>query len=226
MSRIFVSEVALILTHIRKRIKYIFIKRDKEKSISTYEKKNIGQPILKSGMENLNRYHCIDIESTHHHFGREPLKDEPGGKMNTGRYGVQTSCERTDSDATSGIGLEVTPNSTCSASTSVSSDSDKLSGKYSSYQKKDLMQQSVESGYETSRLVRCSSIYDNFNFDESDVFIKEETGEENEESEDSDEDMSSDFQEKLHIEDETEISTLENDILGMNINNIYFLTQN
>ena len=81
------------------------------------------------------------------------------------------------------------------------------------------MQQSVESGYETSRLVRCSSIYDNFNFDESDVFIKEET-EENE-----DDDVSSDFQEKLHIEDETEISTLENDILGMNINNVYFLTQ-
>ena len=170
-------------------------------------------------MENLNRYHCIDIESTHHNFGREPLKDEPGGK-NTVRYGLgQGSCDRTDSDATSGIGLEVTPNSTCSASTSVSSDSDKLSGKYSSYQKKDLMQQSVESGYETSRLVRCSSIYDNFNFDESDVFIKEET-EENE-----DDDVSSDFQEKLHIEDETEISTLENDILGMNINNVYFLTQ-
>ena len=212
MSRIF---LALILTHIRKRIKYIFIKREsKEKTISTYEKKNIGQPILKSGMENLNRYHCIDIES-HQSFGREPLKDEPGGTG--GRYGGQTACERTDSDATSGIGLEVTPNSTCSASTSVSSDSDKLSGKYSSYQKKDLMQQSVESGYETSRLVRCSSIYDNFNFDESDVFIKEEN--EGEDLEDSEEDMS-DFQEKLHIEDETEISTLENDILGMNINNV------
>ena len=85
------------------------------------------------------------------------------------------------------------------------------------------MQQSVESGYETSRLVRCSSIYDNFNFDESDVFIKEETEENDEDDED---DVSSDFQEKLHIEDETEISTLENDILGMNIKCVYFLTQN
>ena len=94
------------------------------------------------------------------------------------------------------------------------------------------MQQSVESGYETSRLVRCSSIYDNFNFDESDVFIKEEVNEEGDDSEEDDvtSDVSGsssvDFQERLHIEDETEISTLENDILGMNINNVYFLTQN
>ena len=55
------------------------------------------------------------------------------------------------------------------------------------------MQHSVESGYETSRLARCCSIYDNFNYDEMDVFhpLTEEE------------------------KDESEINNLENDILGL-----------
>ena len=121
-------------------------------------------------MDNLSRYNCIDILQEKKHINK-------------------CVSDRTDSDATSGIGLEITPNS----NSSISSDSDKYSGTFNA----DQMQQSVESGYETSRLARCCSIYDNFNYDESDVFeaLPEE--------------------ETLPPDEESDIENLENDILGM-----------
>jgi len=130
-------------------------------------------------MDNLSRYNCVDIQR------RNSLENKL----------TISKCinDRTDSDATSGIGLEITqsnPNSNCS----ISSESDKYSESFNP----DQMQQSVESGYETSRLARCCSIYDNFNYDESDVFdpLPEEANQTRE------------------TDDNSDIENIENDILG------------
>ena len=73
-----------------------------------------------SGMENLQRYNCVPIDPIHDRSkpAKQLLANNDHAKF-----------DRTDSDATSGIGLEMAPNSNCS----VSSESDKCSGTFQAY---------------------------------------------------------------------------------------------
>ena len=68
-------------------------------------------------MENLTRYNCVPIETE---------RTKPTKQLLSQMSENTKSFDRTDSDATSGIGLEMAPNSNCS----VSSESDKCSGTF------------------------------------------------------------------------------------------------